>query len=91
MLTRACANLALQGSNSNVSNNITIISSHLSNSRCDIVNVHTSQFDDVTISNDASVTRYILYMKHCNLFTSTYSSFLTNDQLSFMLNTLCTI
>ena len=69
MLTRACANMALQGSNSTVSNNITIISRHISKSRCEIVNVHTSQFDD------ASVIRDILYTKHCNLFTPTYSSF----------------
>ena len=91
MLTRACANMALQGSNSAVSNNITIIARHISKSRCEIVNVHKPQFDDVTISDDASVIRDILYTKHCNLFTPTYSSFLTNDQLNFMLNTLCTI
>ena len=91
MLTRACANMALQGSNSTVSNNITIISRHISKSRCEIVNVHKPQFDDVTISDDASVIRDILYTKHCNLFTPTYSSFLTNEQLNFMLNTLCTI
>ena len=91
MLTRACANMALQGSNSTVSNNITIISRHISKSICEIVNVHKPQFDDVTISDDASVIRDILYTKHCNLFTPTYSSFLTNEQLNFMLNTLCTI
>ena len=91
MLTKAYANLALQGSNLTVSNNITIISSHLSKSRCEIVHVHKSQFDDVTIRDDASVIREILYSKHCNLFTPTYSSFFTNDQLNCVLNTLCTM
>ena len=90
MLTRACVNMALQGSNSTVSNNITIISRHISKSRCEIVNVHTSQFDDVIISDAASVIRDILYTKHCNLFTPTYSSLFT-EELNFMLNTLCTI
>ena len=61
MLTKACANMALQGSNSTVSNNITIISRHISKSRCEIVNVHKSQFDDATISELASVIRNILY------------------------------
>ena len=91
MLTRACANMVLQGSNLTVSNNITIISRHISKSRCEIVNVHKSQFDDVTISDDAFVIRDILHTKHGNLFTPTYSSFFTNEQLIFMLNTLCTI
>ena len=84
MLTKACANMALQGSNSTVSNNITIISRHISKSRCEIVNVHKSQFDDATISELASVIRDILYTKHCNLFTPTYSSFFTNEQLHFV-------
>ena len=83
--------MALQGSNSTVGNNITIISRHISKSRCEIVNVHKSQFDDATISDDTSVIRDILYTKHCNLFTPTYSSFFSNEQLNFMLNTLCTI
>jgi hypothetical protein len=59
-ITKTCAKLALQGSNSIVSNSITIISSHLSKSRFEITHVNKSHFhSNVTISDEASVIRDI--------------------------------
>ena len=77
-ITKTCVKLALQGSNSIVSNNITIISSHLSKSRFEITHVNKSHFhSNVTISDEASVIRDVLYMKHYCMFTPTCSQSFT--------------
>ena len=91
-ITQTCAKLALQGSNSVVSNNITIISRHMAKSRFEITLVNKSHFhNNVTISDEASVIRDILHMKHYNMFTPTCSQLLNQDELDFMLMTLCTM
>ena len=89
-ITNTCAKLALHGSNSVVSNNITIVCSRMSISRFEISHVTKSHFHTNTpISDEASVIRDILLMKHQNLFTC--SSFFNSDELDFMLKTLCTL
>jgi len=91
-ITKTCAKLALQGSNSVVSNNITIVSSHISKSRFEITLINKSHFHtNVTISDEASVIRDILYMKHYNMFTPTCSQSFSWNELDFMLMTLCTM
>ena len=64
------------------------ITSNIYKYRCEIVNVHKSQFLYITMSYDASVIRSMLCAKHYNLFTPTYSSLFTNYQLNFMLKAL---
>ena len=83
-----CVNIALQGSNSIVSNNITIVSNYLSVSRYDIPysNIHQIVRNS-TVSDTAQVIKDLLDMKHRNMFESTFFNY--ND-IKFMIEVLCT-
>ena len=83
-----CVNIALQGSNSIVSNNITIVSNYLSVSRYNIPysNIHQIVRNS-TVSDTAQVIKDLLDMKHRNMFESTFFHY--ND-IKFMIEVLCT-
>ena len=87
-VTNMCVNIALQGSNSIVSNNITIVSNYLSVSRYNIPysNIHQIVRNS-TVSDTAQVIKDLLDMKHRNMFESTFFHY--ND-IKFMIEVLCT-
>ena len=85
-----CVNIALQGSNSIVSNNITIVSNYLSVSRYNIPysNIHQIvRNSTATASDTAQVIKDLLDMKHRNMFESTFFHY--ND-IKIMIQVLCT-
>ena len=89
VITNICANLALHGSNSIVSNNITIISKCMSVSRLCLALSH--KLKQTIISDEASVINELLYMRYSLLYTPNCTSFFNHDELNCMIETLCTM
>ena len=91
-LTNTCARLALSGSNSNVSNNILIVSNRLAISRNDLINVKSGKqtFAPHSISDTASLIRDLLYTKYSNTFLPNGISLLSNSDVDYAIQCLCT-
>ena len=91
-LTELCYKLALNGSGSAISNNVSIISFLWSVPREDVGLISRHVCPEI-INNDAaicsSVIRDLLYMKHVNKYFPHISVF-NNEEIDFIMHSLCT-
>ncbi len=85
IVTKMAAKISMHGSNSIVSNNITIVSSHMSVSRYEVPFIHINR--NICISDNASVIQDLLHMKYNNMFLP---AFLSENDIKFMIEYLCT-
>ncbi len=79
------AKISMHGSNSIISNNINIVSSHMSVSRYEVSCIHINR--NIYISDNASIIQDLLHMKYNNMFLP---AFLAANDIKFMFEYLCT-
>ena len=91
-ITKLCYKLAVQGSCSAICNNITYISHKFATSRYDTYKLsipNTTVTDPTDIhAIHSSIIRDLLYIIHINKYNHTF--LLDNEEIMFMLQTLCT-
>ena len=93
LLTRTCAQLALHGSRSAVSNSLTTVCHFYKCPRFDISNFNVSHNSDSlsdTKSNIASVVRDLMNVKHRMVLFPNEHSFFNYYECNSMLHELCT-
>ncbi len=92
VLSSICYRLAINGSNSAVSNTISILSSLWSVPRSSVCHINRNIYPRTSDSNLAgcsSVIRDLLYMKHINSYYP-HTCIFNNVEIQFIIDTLCT-
>lgn len=92
-ITNMCYKLALNGSGSSMSNNITFLADYFRTNRYDVHTVNVYEFDDVKTYNNemavrASVIRDMLHVLHNSRYGNNF--IFDVDEIKFLLNELCT-
>ncbi len=92
-ITGLCYKLVMDGSQSAVSNSISVISKHYHIDRANVYTIRTRDYEQCLRANDthaihASVVRDLLYMQHDIKYGRPAP--LDTEQINFMLSNLCT-
>ena len=90
-LVYMCGQLAIQGSNSNVSNNITLLCNTLSIPRHNIKEKRNYNVKTKPLTDEIVLIRNILNDLHSSKFMATNNVLLDVNELTFVLNYLCTL